>query len=165
IVYDGGAQHGALYSYMNGEVTKRQAETKLSNGMAWNKAATKFYFSDSDEKAVFVYDYDRWSGDITNRKVLFEVTDGVPDGMCIDQNDNVWVAIWGGSRLELHDGVSGDKLAKIAVPAKQVTSCCFLEDNKLFITTASEGVDGELDGCLFTCDLWDYDVALTVELG
>ncbi len=144
--------HGNLYSYKDGTVLCRQSGTKLSNGMAWNRAADKFYFSDSDEKAVFVYDYDRETGSITGRKELFKVTGGVPDGMCIDKNDNLWVAVWGGSRLELRDGKSGEQLEEIDVPAVQVTSCCFYgSDDRLFITTAGEGLDGEHDGCLFEC--------------
>ncbi|MCR4717129.1 MAG: SMP-30/gluconolactonase/LRE family protein [Lachnospiraceae bacterium] len=145
---------GNLYSYEDGVVTVRQANTRLANGMAWNKAGDKFYFSDSIEKKVFVYDYDRMTGEISNRNVLFTVTEGVPDGMCIDDNDNIWLAVWGGSRLELHDGVVGNELAKINVPAKQVSSCCFYGDSKrLFITTAGVGLDGELDGSLFTCEI------------
>ncbi len=145
---------GNLYSYENGAVTVRQADTRLANGMAWNKAGNKFYFSDSTEKKVFVYDYDRKTGEISDRKVLCTVSDGVPDGMCIDENDHIWLAIWGGNRLELHDGVTGALLAEIKVPAKQVSSCCFYGNSKrLLITSAAAGLAGEFDGCLFTCEI------------
>ncbi|MCR5624120.1 MAG: SMP-30/gluconolactonase/LRE family protein [Lachnospiraceae bacterium] len=154
-VYDGQHEdHGNLFSFEDGNVVLRQPDTKLSNGMAWNKEADKFYFSDSEEHKIFVYDYDNESGNITNRKTLFEVTDGVPDGMTIDSKDNLWVAVWGGNRLEYRDGKTGEKLDEIYVPAKQVSSCCFYGSEKsLFITTAGVGLTGEYDGCLFICEL------------
>lgn len=154
IVYDGSVkQHGNLYSYSNGTVLCKQKDTKLANGMAWNKASNKFYFSDSGEHKVFIYDYDVDTGNISNRKVLYTVTDGVPDGMCIDRDDNIWLAVWGGSRIDHIDGRTGEKLSEISVPAVQVSSCCFYNSNKLFITTAGDGLSGEYDGCLFTCDV------------
>ena len=79
--------------------------------------------------------------------------DGVPDGMCIDENDNLWVAIWGGNRVEQHSTLNGEKLARIYVPAEHVSSCCFSGEHldTLTITTAGEGLSGKYDGCLFTC--------------
>ena len=75
------------------------------------------------------------------------------DGMCIDSQDNLWVAFWGGSRIEQRSTKDGSLLAVVNVPAKNVTSCCFMGDNldTLFITSAATGQTGELDGCLFTC--------------
>ncbi|MCR5273259.1 MAG: SMP-30/gluconolactonase/LRE family protein [Lachnospiraceae bacterium] len=153
VVYDGkSTQHGDLFSYKDGEVVCRFKGTKLSNGMAWNKANDKFYFSDSDEKKVFVFDYDKTTGDITNRRTLFDIEKGVPDGMFIDEDDNLWVAIWNAYKLEKRDGVTGEKLAEVKVPAEEVSSCCFYGDKKrMFITTASESVSGEWDGCLYEC--------------
>ena len=143
---------GALFCYDEGEVRCLQENTLIANGMAWSSECKKFYFSDSLEHAVFVYDYDLETGDITGRRVLCPVEDGVPDGMCIDADDNIWVAVWGGNRIEKHDGRTGELMAVIRVPAKQTTSCNFEADGKtLFITSAGVGLDGEYDGCLFRC--------------
>lgn len=155
-----GAEHeacGNLYCLdsAEGQVKLKQAATKISNGMAWNRNRTKFYFSDSEEHAVFSYDYDLQSGEISNRRILFEIpeTDGVSDGMCIDSEDNLWVALWGGRRIEARSGIDGRLLAVIEVDASHVTSCCFYGDSldRLFITTSGNGLNGEHDGCLFTC--------------
>jgi sugar lactone lactonase YvrE len=155
VVFDGKHEmEGNLYRFKNETVEIIWENTKLSNGMAWSKDGKKFFFSDSGERKVFSFDYDAGSGLIANRKVLFEVTEGVPDGMCIDEKDNLYVAIWGGSRIECHNSKTGAEIARIEVPAKQVSSCCFYgSQKKLFITSAREGQDGEFDGCLFTCDL------------
>lgn len=143
---------GALFIYDNGNIRCLQENTKISNGMAWSKDNKSFFFSDSLEYAVFKYDYNIEDGSISNRRKLFGVEDGVSDGMCIDADDNIWVAIWDGSRIEKRDGETGEKLAEIEVPAKHVSSCTFLDDGKtLFITSAGDGLDGEYDGCLFTC--------------
>ena len=146
---------GNLFCLENGQVTVKQADTKISNGLAWSSDRKKFYFSDTLQYAVFEYDYNLESGEISNRKVLFwpEEGRGMTDGMCIDAEDNLWVAFWGGSRIEARSTKDGSLLAVVNVPAKNVTSCCFMGDklDTLFITSASTGQTGERDGCLFTC--------------
>ena len=144
---------GNLYRYAGGTCTIMQPETKISNGMAWNAARTRFFFSDSPFNAVFAYDYNLEKGTISGRTPLFEVRDGVPDGMWIDTEDNLWVAVWGGHRIEKHSSVSGELLAVVEVPAKNVTSCCFYGENMdtLFITSSGNDLIGQYDGCLFTC--------------
>ncbi|MBR1911093.1 MAG: SMP-30/gluconolactonase/LRE family protein [Treponema sp.] len=144
---------GNLYCYDNGKVRILQEKTKISNGMAWTKDRKRFLFSDSLEHCVFVYDYDVSTGNISNRRVLFHVDDGLPDGMCIDDDDNVWLAVWGGSRIECHDSRNGQLRATVSVAAKQVSSCCFFGESKdtLFITSARDGLSGAYDGRLFCC--------------
>lgn len=136
-------------------ISIRQPDTKISNGMAWSADRNKFYFSDTLQYAVFSYDYDLETGEISNRKVLFkpEENNGLTDGMCIDAEDNLWVAFWGGSRIEQRSTKDGSLLSVINVDAKNVTSCCFIGDelDTLFITTSGNGQTGEHDGCLFTC--------------
>ncbi len=149
---DAHAPEGNLYCLAEGTLRILQAHTKISNGMAWSSDRNFFYFADSVEHAVFRYAYHPEQGSISGREVLFRTEDGVPDGMCIDAEDNLWVAIWGGSRVEKRCGKTGTLLAVIPVPAKQCTSCCFVgTENKLFITSAAVGQTGAYDGCLFTC--------------
>lgn len=152
-VVDDHEPEGALFSYDKGKIACLVPGTRISNGMAFDKAQKKFFFSDSEEYAVFVYDYNISDGSISNRKVLFNVEDGVPDGMCIDSEDNLYVAIWGGRRIEKRSSRTGEKLGEIAVPADHVTSCCFGGDDlmTLFITSSGDGLDGEYDGCIFEC--------------
>ncbi len=144
---------GCLYVYDNGQIRCMADDTKIANGMAWNSSRTTFYFSDSAKHTVSSYDYDEKSGDITNRRTLFTLDDGVPDGMTIDSEDNLWVAIWGGSRIEKRSGRTGECLQTIPVLAKKVTSCCFGDEDMmtLYITTAGIGEHGTYDGCLFKC--------------
>ncbi len=128
-----------------------QPNTKISNGMAWDKSHKRFFFSDSLEHAVFVYAYNEGSGDISERRVLFNVENGIPDGMCIDSDDNLWVAVWGGRRIEHRSSSDGALLEVIDVPAEHVSSCCFSGENTLFITSSGDGLSGKDDGKVFTC--------------
>ena len=141
--------HGGLYTIIDDKIMCMQ-ETKLGNGLAWSKDNTKFYFSDSIEHKVFIYDYDINKGLISNRKVLAEI-DGIPDGMTIDDNDNLFIAIWGGNRIEVRDSISGKILDIINIPTKLVTSCTFGGENftELIITTASLSELDEYAGKVF----------------
>ncbi|MBQ9448570.1 MAG: SMP-30/gluconolactonase/LRE family protein [Acholeplasmatales bacterium] len=130
--------HGGLYCLNNNEIICLDNNVKLGNGLAWNKANNKFYYSDSVEHKIFVFDYDEITGMVSNKKVLFEITDGAPDGMTIDSDGNLFVAVWGGSRIEVRSGVTGDLIDVIKMPTRLVTSCCFVGDalDRLVITTA-----------------------------
>ncbi len=144
-----------LDPYEGGKISVKQPDTKISNGMAWSADRKKFYFSDTLQYAVFEYDYDLEKGEISNRKVLFRPPEGkgLTDGMCIDSQDNLWVAFWEGSRIEQRSTKDGSLLALINVDAKNVTSCCFIGDelDTLFITTSGRNQSGKHDGGLFTC--------------
>ena len=146
---------GDLYRFDGDSVAVMQPGTKIANGMAWDSECKYMYFADSVDHAIYRYDYDKDSGDISNREVLFNINDGAPDGMCIDSDDNLWVAVWGGNRIEKHSGKNGELLGIVEVPAHNVTSCCFAGagSNMLYITTSGNDLNGEYDGCLFTCEV------------
>ena len=150
-----GMEGGDLYRYDRGALTVLQPGTRIANGMAWSADRRTFWFSDSNEHAVFAYDYDEETGAVSGRRTLFPVTDGVPDGMCVDAADRLWLAVWDGSRVECRDGRTGELLAVVRVPALHTTSCCFVgpDYRRLFITTAGEGLTGEGDGRLYMCDV------------
>ena len=102
--------------------------------------------------AVYVFDYDREKGTLSNQQLLCKISSGIPDGMCIDAADDLWIAVWGG-RVEHRSGRTGELLGEIRLPAERVTSCCFIgsELDTLFITTFGDGMDGPDDGGLFLC--------------
>jgi len=153
---DGYEPSGNLYRYdpeSKDKVKVAQPNTRISNGMAWSKDRKHFYFSDSLYHAVFSYEYDIETGEITDRKELFRIEDGVPDGMCIDSDDRIWLAIWGGRRIECHSSIDGSLCAVVHVEAENVTSCCFVKDGLLYITTSQNGQTGEWDGSLFRCSV------------
>jgi sugar lactone lactonase YvrE len=109
-----------------------------SNGMAWNNRGDLMYFTDSPTGRIDVLDYDVDTGQATNRRpfVRVEGTPGTPDGMTIDVDDALWVAVAGGAcvRRYLADGRLD---MEIAVPAPFTASCAFGGANydELYVTT------------------------------
>ncbi|WP_160366807.1 SMP-30/gluconolactonase/LRE family protein [Sphingobacteruim zhuxiongii] len=136
-------EKGAGKLYMlneDGRVETKISEVTCSNGLGWNKDNDRFYFIDSLAYNVVEYDFDLASGKISNKKVLytFPEEEGLPDGMCVDANGNLWVAVWGAGKVVQIDIHQKIVVQEIHVPAKQVTSCAFggINMNDLFITTA-----------------------------
>jgi sugar lactone lactonase YvrE len=118
----------------------------LSNGLAWSADARTFFHIDSLAFQVTAYDFDPDTGAIGDGRTVveFDRALGLPDGMTIDAEGAIWVAVWGGSGVYRYSP-NGELLAVVRVPATQVTSCAFGGPGyaELFITTASEGLDDE----------------------
>lgn len=135
---------GALY-YLdkNGAIEKKIDSVSISNGIVWSSDSTKMYYIDTPTGKVKEYDYDIITGNISYIKdaITIDQKMGHPDGMTIDSNGNLWIALWGGSAVGCWDPENGKLLQKISVPVLNVTSCAFGGDNleTLFITTASQG--------------------------
>lgn len=91
---------GNLYRVSsNWETDIQLPNTTISNGMAWTKDQNTFYFSDTEEYRIYRFDFDMASGHLLNRSIAFEVPKemGGADGMCIDEEDMLWIAHWGGN--------------------------------------------------------------------
>lgn len=121
-----------------------------SNGLAWSKDARIVYYIDTRTRAVSAFDFDPEAGTLANRRELIRVPDelGRPDGMCIDAQGLLWIAMFGGGRITRWQPRDGSLAAEFAVPAPRVTSCCFGGPNleTLYITTARFGLsDAELE--------------------
>jgi sugar lactone lactonase YvrE len=122
-------------------------DVSISNGIVWSPDATKMYYIDTPTQKVMVWDYDNATGDISNPQTAVEVPSemGSPDGMTIDTEGNVWIALWGGSAVGCWNPETGELLSTIEVPAKNVTSCAFGDEDlgTLYITTARQGTTDE----------------------
>ncbi|MCM8535191.1 MAG: SMP-30/gluconolactonase/LRE family protein [Lentisphaeraceae bacterium] len=134
---------GALYSLRPDKtVVQVLAGVTVSNGMCWSADQETLYYIDSPTKRVRAYDLDPISLTVSNRRSIFKIEekDVFPDGMCIDLEGNLWVALWGGSAVLCIDPETGAQLDKIDIPCLKVTSCCFggPSFDQLFITTASK---------------------------
>jgi sugar lactone lactonase YvrE len=118
-----------------------------SNGIVWSSDKQYMYYIDTPTKKVLEFKYDNVSGQISNPRVAVQVADslGSPDGMAIDEDNHLWVCMWGGSAVCCFDPASGELIDRIMVPAKNVTSCAFSgeELNNLYITTARIGTSKE----------------------
>lgn len=90
---------------------------------------------------VDAFDFDEATGLMTNRRTVVRIPDGIgyPDGMTIDAEGKLWIAMWAGWGVTRWDPETGDLLGKIPLPAEKVTACCFAgpELDQLVITSAS----------------------------
>ncbi|RIJ50211.1 SMP-30/gluconolactonase/LRE family protein [Maribellus luteus] len=144
----GAKQAGALYRFdPDTSVHKMVDGVGTSNGIVWSADKTKMYYIDTPTRQVMGYDYDNETGAISHPKVAVEIPEGAgyPDGMTIDEEDNLWVALWGGSAVACFNPENGELIRKIEVPAKNVTSCAFGGNDlgTLYITTARESTSEE----------------------
>lgn len=119
----------------------------ISNGIAWSPDHRTMYYVDSPTKEVVAYDYDLDTGVISNKRVVIKTPEdqGVPDGMTSDAEGMLWVAQWGGYRVNRWNPYTGECLQSIEIPAAHVTSCVFggVDLNDLYITCARDGLSEE----------------------
>jgi sugar lactone lactonase YvrE len=130
----------ALYRWDGKELVQQLDDLTISNGVGWRDG--RMYFVDTPTRRIDVFDYD---GEIANRRTFATVERGSPDGLCLDDEGCVWVALWGGHAVQRFtpDG-SLDRVVEI--PAENVTACCFYEgslvvtgDGKLFVGDVGVG--------------------------
>ncbi|NUQ66630.1 MAG: SMP-30/gluconolactonase/LRE family protein [Pirellulales bacterium] len=118
-----------------------------SNGLAWSLDARAMYYIDTGTHRIDAFGYDRDTGAIRNRRTVVDVPDamGKPDGMTIDADGMLWVAHWGGGRVNRWDPGTGRLLSTVLVPASRTTSCAFGGPDlaTLYITTARTGMTAE----------------------
>lgn len=119
----------------------RVSKVTISNGLAWSPDGGTLYYIDSATRRVDAFDFDSATASLANRRTVIRFEDGLPDGMAIDHAGNLWVALWGGWKVACHDPRTGRRLAEIPLPVEAVTSCCFGDDDALWITTASRDLD------------------------
>ena len=127
----------------------------LPNGMDWSPDNSKFYLVDSIERVIWRFDFNLELGLLSNQTLFYDFKNefGIPDGMCVCQQGNLYVAMWDGGQLIVISS-SGKKLESIKLPTKRPTSCVFGGEHydQLFITSATVAMeisDSSVDGRLF----------------
>jgi D-xylonolactonase len=145
---------GGLYRVdRGGAVTLLWKGTGCANGMGFSPDLRRFYWTCSTTRVIYVTDYERSTGALSNRRDFYRAAldEGIPDGMTVDRNGDVWTARWGGSAA-LRLSSSGRLLETLKVPVPNVSSVAFggpLLDT-LYVTTAGGRVDDDAaDGALY----------------
>ena len=133
---------GSLYC-VETDLTIRKLRDGLiiSNGMGWSPDFLQFYLADSDSRDIWVYDYDLERGEIENQRVAFHLADlpGVADGLTVDEEGLIWLAIWDGACITRWNPKNGKMVEKHDFPALRTTSCVFggMNMDELYITSAT----------------------------
>lgn len=137
-----GGQDGVLHRIdPDGRVTEWKRGIGISNTLAWSPDRTKFYFADTLENTVYVYDYDAADGAIADERAFFAgFSRGAPDGSTVDSEAYLWNCRYGGSCV-VRVAPDGAIDRVIEMPARNPTSCTFggPDLRTLYVTTA--GVD------------------------
>ena len=148
----------------DGRISCQRSQLTISNGLAWSQDRGTLYLIDSPTLNVLAFPLTN-AGEIAGEPSICvqipEDWDAVPDGMCIDAEGMLWIALFGGGCVTRWNPISGQRLERLELPCRQVTSCCFGGPNldQLFVTTARREMDAAaikaepLAGGLFQADV------------
>jgi L-arabinonolactonase len=127
-----------LYRYdPDGSLHVMETGITCSNGIGFSPDNRTFYYSDSQVYTVYAYDFKLESGEIGNRRIFRKFENGDPDGITVDSEGFIWVAVWGGWDVERYDP-DGTLVKRIEMPVQYPTCPIFGgEDlNELYVTSA-----------------------------
>ena len=141
----------------DGSVSHIVGDVGCSNGMGFTPDLAGLYYVDSVAGIVYLFDYDRATGGLTNQRIWLQVDTalGIPDGMTVDAEGFVWVAFWDGHRVTRYDPATAEPVATIEVPARKASCLIFggPEMTDIYISTAlgdgDPSIEGEQAGGLF----------------
>ena len=123
----------------DGTLTRELAPTTLSNGLGWSVHGNQMYFIDSTTYRVDVFDYDESAGHLSNRRIFAQIApdDGLPDGLTVDRDGGVWVALFGGGAVRRYSR-DGELTHHIPLPVTNPTCPAFGGESldTLFVTSA-----------------------------
>jgi len=132
-----------------GHVTVQVQGVTISNGIAWSPDGGVMYYIDTPTRTVDAFDFDVAAGVASRRRTLLGIPHdegtGLPDGLTVDADGHLWVAMWDGGTLRRYRP-DGTLDAVIPVGTPRVTSCAFggPDLDELFITSATVGVDPDV---------------------
>jgi sugar lactone lactonase YvrE len=114
----------------------------IPNGLVWSPDGTTAFHADSPEQRIYAYAVDPVTGDFGERRVHVELATGSPDGIALDEEGGLWVAVWSAGEVRRYDA-SGALTDTLQVGVTNPTSCAFGgEDGRtLFVTTSKKDLD------------------------
>lgn len=111
----------------------------LPNGLGWSPDDRIMYLIDSMTNNLLSAPYRPDDGEVGRFTPLCHVAPGLPDGLTVDVDGFIWVAVWGGSEVRRYSPI-GKLVAIVPVPVSQPSSCAFGADGTLYITSATAGL-------------------------
>ena len=127
----------------------------LPNGLGWSPDDTVFYLADSIRRVVLTSTFDVRNGTIGRLSELIHIDDGLPDGLCVDEDGCLWLAVWSTGEVRRYDP-RGRLMATVRFPVSQPSSCAFGPGGVLYVTSARQEVDPgrePLAGSVFAVDV------------
>jgi len=112
-------------------------DVTIPNGMGFSLDGKTMYFTDSPNGCVSKFRYNNATGEISDREVFYEVQGaGVPDGLAMDVEGCLWIAICGGGKV-LRVNPGGELVGVVEMPTRMI-SCPAFAGEDLFVTSAEE---------------------------
>lgn len=124
---------------------------RVTNGPAFDEVRARVYLTDSARQTVFAADWISGGG-FKKKRVFaqFREGDGYPDGMQVHEDGSLWIAFWDGACLRRFSP-DGALVQTIELPVQRPTSLTFAPElSRIFVTSASIGLDGEVEGALLS---------------
>tara|TARA_A100001037_G_scaffold296330_1_gene316676 strand:- start:4016 stop:4864 length:849 start_codon:yes stop_codon:yes gene_type:complete len=138
---------------LDGSITRLYGDVGISNGFGLSPDGRTLYHVDSSSCGIWVHDIDP-AGNLSGRRHIGAQTfsEGIPDGLCVDTQGNLWVAHFLGGRVAILDP-QGRLLDELTIPARLVTSCAFggSDWGDLYVVSADNTDDKSLGGCVWRC--------------
>ncbi|RZK82358.1 MAG: SMP-30/gluconolactonase/LRE family protein [Pedobacter sp.] len=132
---------GGLFKIEGENVEKIIENITIPNGITWSHNNKTMYFTDTMNSVIKSYAFEPEKGNITFVKNAITIPEdmGMPDGLTIDREGMLWIALYGGSGISRWHPDSGDLLRFIKLPALNITNCCFVGKD-LVVTSAKENL-------------------------
>ena len=135
------AASGALYWLGGGRLLRKDSGYVITNGPCTSPDGRTFYHTDTLEKTVYAFDLDG-EGKLSRKRVFVRIEgEGYPDGTTVDAEGGVWIALFGGARIERYS--ADGKLRQIVpMPCSNITKIAFggADLRTVFVTTARNGL-------------------------
>lgn len=154
--YDATEGQGSLWRIgSDGSAQLLLSNLTIPNGLDWY--GDEFWFVDGPTEEIRCFSWD--NAGLTKTEKRF-VTNGTPDGLAIDSNGDIWLALWGQARVD-HFNQAGEVVDSVAVPSSHSTSLCFAGENldtlvmtsALMYTAEDELKKFPRAGDVFTCQV------------
>ena len=120
------------------QVTEKLHDVTLSNGLAWSPDAEILYYVDTVCERIEAFDYDTATAALSGRRTVVDLhdIDGRPDGLTVDSEGRLWVAMAKGRVVRCYNADAALQHV-VSIPAPIVTSCTFGGDEfgELYVTT------------------------------
>ena len=142
--HDAAPDGGILYRIgVEHDVSTALTGVSVSNGLCWSPDGSRAFYVDTPTHRIDAFCWDPIHG-LRDRRTFVRIDPelGSPDGLTVDAEGGVWVALWGGGAVHRYTP-GGTLSAVIKVPVPKVTSCTFggAGLDELFITTSRYGED------------------------
>ncbi len=132
---------GAFYRLRGGVLTEIFDGCYCSNGLDWTADGRTMVYTDSLLYKLELFDFNPVTGTLSNRRTFKDIPEewGKPDGLTLDENNYIWLALWDGHRVAHIDNKTAEEVESMEFPCPKVSCCAFggTDMKTLFVTTAA----------------------------